>query len=231
VIDRRARTLKDRVLEPLAARLAAHVTGGFLTGVSLALAVAAAGAAWAGSPPLAVGCWLTSRLADGLDGPVARRRGEAGDLGGYLDILADTVGYTIIPVAVALGVDDRATWIALAALLGILYVNAISWTYLAAVLEKRGAGARHSGEATSITMPPALVEGAETIVLFTLFLALPGRAAWIFGLMAALVTVNIGQRLWWAWRSLDRAPALTNQLAADASASGVAPARSRRTTR
>ena len=146
--------------------------------------------------------WLIARLVDGLDGPVARVRGEAGDLGGYLDMLADTIGYALIPIGVALGVDERGTWIALAFLLAALYVNAISWTYPAAVLEKRGAGARQQGELTSVTMPPALIEGTETIVLFTLFLAFPERAAWLFATMAGLVAVNVLLRLRWASKRL-----------------------------
>lgn len=198
MLDLRLRPAKDRLLEPAARLLATHVGPLAITAASLGVSLAAAGLAAAGQPLAALGAWLGGRLLDGLDGPVARRRGEASDLGGYLDMLADTVGYAAVPIGVALGVDDRTTWIAVGVLLGMFFVNAISWSYLAAVLEKRGAGASTAGESTTITMPPALVEGTETIVVFSLFVALPQWASWTFALMAALVAVNVVQRLVWA---------------------------------
>jgi hypothetical protein len=58
-----------------------------VTMAGLAQGLAAAGMIWAGIP----GVWvalvlLASRLADGLDGAVARVRGKT-DFGGYLDIV------------------------------------------------------------------------------------------------------------------------------------------------
>ncbi len=107
-------------------------------------------------------------------------------------MLADTVGYAAIPLGVALGIDRTSGWITLAVLLGVLWVNAISWTYLAAVLEKRGAGAATSGELTTVTMPPALVEGTETIVCYSAFVVFPGAAPWLFSAMAAPGRVQRG---------------------------------------
>lgn len=200
--DLRLRPAKDRLLEPAAGVLARHVGPAAVTAASLAVTLAAAGLAAAGEPRAALAAWLGGRLLDGLDGPVARRRGEASDLGGYLDMLADTIGYAAVPIGVAAGVDQRTTWSAVAVLLGLFFVNTISWSYLAAVLEKRGAGVATTGEATTITMPPALIEGTETIVLFGLFVAVPRWASWTFALMAALVAVNVVQRVAWARRNL-----------------------------
>ena len=53
-----------------------------------------------------------------------------------------------------------------------------------------------------MTMPPALVEGTETIVLFGLFVAFPQRASWIFAPMAVLVAVNVIERRRWASKAL-----------------------------
>jgi phosphatidylglycerophosphate synthase len=202
MLDLRLRPAKDRLLAPLSTALARHAGPGAIPAASLTVTLAAAGLAAVGQPLWALAAWLGGRLLDGLDGPVARRRGEASDLGGYRDMLADTVGYAAVPLGVAAGVDRRTAWSAVAVLLGLFFVNAISWSYLAAVLEKRGAGAATTGEATTITMPPALVEGTETVVLFSLFVALPQWASWIFVLMAALVAVNVVQRLAWARRNL-----------------------------
>jgi phosphatidylglycerophosphate synthase len=202
MLDLRLRPFKERLLEPLAAHLARHVGANALTGIALGITLGAAALAAWGRPVLALGAWLAGRLLDGLDGPVARHRGASSDLGGYLDMVADTIGYAAVPVGVALGIDERSAWIAVSVLLGTFFVNTISWSYLAAVLEKNGAGASTTGEMTTITMPPALVEGTETIVLFSLFIAFPRWSAWLFAAMAALVAVNVVQRLIWARRHL-----------------------------
>jgi phosphatidylglycerophosphate synthase len=214
VLDLRLRPLKERLVEPIAAHLARHVSANALTTSSLLVTLGAAALAASSQPIAALGAWLVGRTLDGLDGPVARHRGAASDVGGYLDMVADTIGYAAVPIGVAFGVDDRTTWIAASVLLGTFFVNTISWSYLAAVLEKRGAGASSTGEMTSITMPPALIEGTETIVIFGLFLALPQWAAWIFGAMAIGVAINVVQRLVWAGRALPN-PATTAEVGGD----------------
>ena len=202
MLDLRLRPLKERATRGLAGRVARWCSAGALTAASLGLALGAAAAAATGLPLVAVVGWLASRLLDGLDGPVARARGEASDLGGYLDVVGDTVGYAAIPLGVAVGIDGPTTWVAVACLEAVLYVNAISWTFLAAVLEKRGAGATSRGELTTVTMPPAVVEGTETIVLYAVMLAVPAWATAVCGAMAALVALNVVQRLMWARRHL-----------------------------
>ena len=62
--------------------------------------------------------------------------------------------------------------------------------------------ARERGELTSVTMPSGLIEGVETIVLFTLFLLFPAALVPLFSLMAVLVMVTVGQRMFWAKRHL-----------------------------
>jgi hypothetical protein len=74
--------------------------------------------------------------------------------------------------------------------------------YLAALFEKRSTGAAAGGELTAVTMPAGLIEGAETVVFFTLFLLFPGAIVPLFSLMAALVLFTAGQRVAWAIRRL-----------------------------
>lgn len=202
MLDRSLRTVKDRVLHPVAARLARRVSAGWLTALALLASLATAGAAAAGLRVAAVLLWWLSRLLDGIDGPVARARGEQRDLGGYLDILGDNVGYALIPIGIAIARADLGVWAACAALLAAFYLNTLSWTYLAAVAEKRASGASTTGETTSVHMPAGLVEGTETIVLFTIMLAVPGAAVATFAIMAALVAATILQRVVWAARNL-----------------------------
>lgn len=202
MLDARLRPLKERLLDPATTGLGARVGPDAISALALLVTFGAAGLAWADQPILALLAWLLGRLLDGLDGPVARRRGMASDWGGYVDIVADHVGYAVVPIGVALGIDSEAGWITVAVLLGAFFVNAISWSFLAAVLEKRGVGASSTGEMTTVTMPPALIEGTETIVLFSIFVTFPAIAPWVFAAMAAMVGVNIVQRLWWARRHL-----------------------------
>lgn len=202
MIDGRLRGVKDRVVEPVAARLPVAVSAGRLTAASLASCLAAASLAASGWRWWSLTAWLFGRLLDGVDGAVARRRGRQGDLGGYLDLMGDTVGYTAIPLGIAISQHDARVWAACAVLLGTFYLNTMSWTLLSAIAEKRSRGAAARGEPTTVHMPTGLVEGAETIVLFSLVLALPAQARALFWVMAALVAVTVVQRVVWASRSL-----------------------------
>lgn len=194
MFDLRLRPVKDRALAPLVDRLPAAVTSQRLTIAGFVLSLMAAVAAWQTSPAVAVVCWLVGRTFDGLDGAVARRNGTASDLGGYGDLLLDTVGYAAVPLGVAFGADDRTTWIVTAVLIATFYVNSVSWLMLSALLEKRAHGAEPRGEQTSVAMPVGLIEGAETIVIFTIALAIPSIAPWCFGLMAVGVALSTVQR-------------------------------------
>ena len=155
-----------------------------------------------GYPRISLALWLINRFLDGLDGELARMCELESDLGGYFDIMADLAVYTLIPLGLAFYVGTPAAWLALAVMLAVFYVNAGSWMYLAALLEKRRQGALARGEVTSITMPAGLIEGAETIVFYCLFLLLPQFIVPLFVLLASLVVLTTLQRLVWAYRYL-----------------------------
>lgn len=196
MLDGPLRPAKDRLLAPLVHGPLRSAPPLAVTLTALVASLAAAVAAWQSLPVAAVTLWLLSRLADGLDGAIARQQGSAGDRGGLLDIVADTIGYAAVPLGIAAGIDTRAVWVVVAVLLATFYVNAVSWTYLAALLEKREAGARATGTVTSTVMPRGLVEGAETIVFFALALAWPAAAPWILAVMAGAVGITVVERLW-----------------------------------
>jgi len=202
VIDRSLRTTKDRLARPLVVRLSGRVGPFWLTGLSLAGGVGGGALAALGFRWVALAVWLLGRCFDGLDGAVAREGGRQSDLGGYLDLLADTVGYAAVPIGIAAAQGSTAAWAWCAVLLATFYLNTMSWTYLSAVAEKGGAGARHRGEATTVHMPTGLIEGTETIVLFSAMLVFPSAASGWFALMAALVSLTVLQRVVWAARSL-----------------------------
>jgi phosphatidylglycerophosphate synthase len=149
-----------------------------------------------------VALWLSGRIADGLDGLVAREHHRSTDAGGLVDFVADAIVYAAIPLGLALGIDDRTTWIATSVLLASFYVNAVSMGYVAALIEKRSADTPTRVRSTSAVLPRGLIEGTETIVFFTIALALPDAAATIWWIMAGAVLVTALERVRWAERGL-----------------------------
>ena len=201
MFDHLLRGLKDRLLAPLA-RLCIGIPPNLLTLVALVLGLGAAVAAAQSRWHLGLVLWLANRVVDGLDGAVARLAERQTDFGGYFDILCDFVVYAMIPVGFAQSAQDRPEVMALVAMLASFFVNAASWMYLSAILEKRSAGAQATGELTSVTMPPAIIAGFETVVFFSLFFLFPRRTEELFMLMAVLVSVGVVQRLVWARKVL-----------------------------
>lgn len=196
------RAIKDRLLEPLARLLGPRAAPNAVTGLACLVGLACGLAAWRQAYGIALACWAANRLLDGLDGTLARVHGRQSDFGGYLDILLDFVVYIAVPTGLAFGQPTIAMLGACVVLIGSFFVNAASWMYLSAVLEGRAVGAATRGERTTVTMPPGLIAGTETVVFYTVFLLFPAHAPELFGLMAALVYLTIAQRVWWAWRHL-----------------------------
>ncbi|WP_137112485.1 CDP-alcohol phosphatidyltransferase family protein [Rhodobacter sp. SY28-1] len=168
----------------LAARGASANT---VTLAGLALGLAAAGliaAGWSGVWVALV--LLASRLADGLDGAVARARGKT-DFGGFLDIVCDFAFYGAVPLAFVLH-DPSANGVAGAFLLFSFYVNAATFLGYAILAEKKGLETRSRGE-KSLYFTAGLMEGTETILFFVilaLWPALFAPLAWVFGVLCLL---------------------------------------------
>lgn len=201
MLDDMMRVYKDRMFTPLARPLG-HVSPNAITITAMLFGLAAAGFAARQMFLIAFGLWLANRVLDGLDGLMARLQDRQTDFGGYLDIVADFVVYAAVPIGILLGQPSVALGISLALLLGSFYVNAASWMYLSAILEKRNHGVAVSGERTTVTMPAGLIGGFETIIFYSAFLIWPGSAQWLFLAMAALTTMGVLQRIRWARRHL-----------------------------
>lgn len=201
MFDELLRALKDRWLAPAVLILGPRIPPTAVTLaawlVGLAAAALAARARW----DAALGAWLANRLLDGLDGALARAHGRQSPFGGYLDLLLDLCVYAAVPIGITLGLAEPRPWLPLAVLLATFYVNAGAWMLLGALLDRHAAA---EPGLISVRMPPGLVGGFETIVFFSVALLWPARAATVFAVMAALVAVAIGQRVWWAWRTLPR---------------------------
>jgi phosphatidylglycerophosphate synthase len=190
----------DATLTRGGARLAARgVSADAVTLAGLALGLVAAAMIATGLPGwLALLPLLASRLADGLDGAVARVRGKT-DFGGFLDIGCDFLFYGAIPMAFVLR-DPAANGVAGAFLLMTFYANGATFLGFAVLAAKRGMETAARGE-KSLYFTAGLLEGTETIAFFVLLCLLPGwfaPLAWTFGalcLVTALARVVLARRV------------------------------------
>ena len=167
-------------------------------GATLMLALGLPG--WLALLPL-----LAGRVADGLDGAIARA-GQKSDFGGYLDIMADFLFYGAVPFALALRAPE-ANALAAAFVLFSFYANGASFLGFAVLAEKRGMQTADRGE-KSLYFTAGLLEGSETILYFSAICLWPGAFAplsWGFGalcLVTAAARVALARRVFAGTASL-----------------------------
>lgn len=129
-----------------------------------------------------------NRIADGLDGSLARRTG-ATDLGGFLDIVLDTVFYSAVPFAFAIAHPEY--WLPAMFLIYSFVGTGGSFLAFAIIAEKR----KHTSpiqQKKSFFYSVGLMEGTETILFFVLFCIFPAEfstLAWVFGSLCWLTTI------------------------------------------
>jgi phosphatidylglycerophosphate synthase len=171
MLDSRIRPLIDPPLNAIGARLAARgFTANRLTLIGLALGLAAAGAIAAGAYLAGLLFILLSRLADGLDGAVARATRKTA-FGGYLDILCDFAFYAAIPLAFALAAGTNH--LPALVLLASFILSGVSFLASAIIAEKQGWTTSAQGQKSFFYME-GLAEGFETIAVFCLACLMPG---------------------------------------------------------
>ncbi|UWR21852.1 CDP-alcohol phosphatidyltransferase family protein [Sulfitobacter sp. S190] len=184
-----------RVIDPPLNRLGRVLAGSGLradcvTVVGLGLGMVAAALIAFDHSFLALVPLLLSRLADGLDGAVARATRKT-DFGGYLDIVADFAFYGAVPMAFVMA-DPASNGAAGAFLLCSFYVNGTSFLGYA-VLAEKNAMQNDSLGSKSLYFTQGLLEGTETIAFFVLLCLLPGwfsPLAWVFGGLCFVTAVS-----------------------------------------
>jgi len=191
MFDDRIRPLIDPVLNRMGRRLASlgvRANAVTLTGLALglvsALMIALGASTWALVPLLA------SRLADGLDGAVARATRKT-DFGGYLDIGSDFLFYGAVPLAFV-WLDPESNGLAGAFLLTSFYFNAASFLGFAILAEKHEMKSDARGT-KSLYFTGGLLEGTETIGFFVLLCLVPqffAPLAWIFGALCFVTALS-----------------------------------------
>jgi len=160
-----------------------------VTLVGLALGLVAAVLIALGAPFWALIPLLASRIADGLDGAVARATRKT-DFGGYLDIAADFLFYGAIPAAFVFA-DPVTNGAAGAFLLTSFYFNGTSFLGFAILAEKHGHKTTAQGQ-KSLYYSNGILEGTETIVFFVLICVLPqffAPLAYVFGTLCFMTAV------------------------------------------
>ncbi|MEM8536288.1 MAG: CDP-alcohol phosphatidyltransferase family protein [Pseudomonadota bacterium] len=193
MLDRHARQIIDPPLNQIGRSLAqSGLTADSVTLIGLALGLIAAAMIAFGAPTAALIPLLASRIADGLDGAVARATQKT-DFGGYLDIAADFLFYGAIPLGFVL-MDPVANGAAGAFLLTAFYFNGTSFLGYAILAEKHGHKTDAQGQ-KSLYYSNGILEGTETIVFFVILCLFPNGfapLAWIFGALCfATATLRI----------------------------------------
>ncbi|MGJ9406423.1 CDP-alcohol phosphatidyltransferase family protein [Nesterenkonia aurantiaca] len=149
--------------------------------------------------------WLLCRLADGLDGPLARRRAggsaPASGQGGFFDICADFIVYGATVIGVALGANAAfdAPWLPFLLVLFAYYINGGAFLAFSSIAEKQG---RTLDDGRSLSFLGGLAEGAETVLVHSLWLIFPFAAAPIAAVWALLVGLSAAHRVVLGYRSL-----------------------------
>lgn len=170
-----------------------------VTLAGLACGLAAALAIALGSPSTGVALIAAGRLADGLDGAVARATAKT-DRGGFLDIVCDFVFYAAIPLAFAVA-DPARNALAAAGVLAAFYVNGATFLAFAIMAERRQLVTTAQGE-KSLYYISGLAEGAETIAVFIAMCLWPAAFPWLAGCFAVVCMASAIARLAVGWRVL-----------------------------
>lgn len=204
MLDAVIRRIIDPSLNALGRRLAARgaradmvTLAGLGCGLLAAALIALGAPAWLAALPL-----LAGRVADGLDGAVARVRdgaqGKGSDFGAFLDICADFAFYAAIPLAFAIRAPENA--LPAAFLLAAFYVNGTTFLAFAAIAARRGMETSAQG-VKLLYYSNGLLEGTETVLFFAALCLWPQHfvpLAWGFGaacLATALLRAIVSTRL------------------------------------
>ena len=168
---------------------------GFALGIAAALAIAFGLFGWG------LVLLLAGRLADGLDGAVARLT-RTTDRGAFLDVTLDFLFYASIPLAFAIatpGPNALPAAVLLAAFIG----TGSSFLAFAVLAERRGL-ASSAYPNKGFYYLGGLTEGSETVICFALMCLWPEHfAGWAYG-FAALCALTIGTRIVGGARALSR---------------------------
>ncbi len=199
MLDIVARRLLAAPLERLSTLLDQRWLGpNWITATGLLLGAGSAGLAASQWWRAALVLWLVSRLADGLDGALARRRRTTGkpatkatvtDASGLLDIVADFTVYGLTVAGVAFGTSAEfaaPAWPFMLVLV-VYYVNGGVFLAKSSIAERLN---RPDSDDRTFIFPVGFAGATETIVVHSLWLLFPAAAWQIATIWALVVGVN-----------------------------------------
>ncbi len=207
MLDPVARRWTAEPLERLAAWLdRPAVTPDRVSVAGVVLGLCGAGLAALSLWPAALVLWLLSRVADGLDGTLARRRrlrtgAPDTGAGGFLDIVGDFLVYGAFVVGVAVGTGGSL--LPFLAVLLAYYVNGAAFLAFSSIAERTG---HRLDDGRSLSFVGGLAGGTETVLVHSLWCLLPfwaGPIAWVW---AGVVAVSATQRVVGGYRTLATDP-------------------------
>ena len=191
MFDAKLRPLIDPPLNAMGKAIAGlGVTANMLTFAGLAVGLGGAVAIAFGEVWLGLVLIIGNRVADGLDGAVARVRGPT-PLGGYFDIVADFAFYVSIPLG--FGVMAGENTLPALVLVATFVLTGVSFLAFAVIAAERGKSTQAHGM-KSFFYSTGLAEGAETIAVFIAMCLLPGWFAVIAYGYAGLCVLTVIQR-------------------------------------
>ena len=179
MLDPFMRRLIDPPLNGVAAIWPRKISANQITIFGLVLGVACFLAIAINTMTAALILLALNRLADGLDGAVARAQTPS-ELGAYLDIVSDFVLWGLLPIGFIILDSDNA--IAAAVLLSSFSMSMTVFLAFAIMAEKRGLETNAQGS-KSFFYIDGLAEGTETIAFFAIVIIWPGAfipAAFIY---------------------------------------------------
>jgi len=136
---------------------------------------------------------ILSRIADGLDGAVARATQKT-DFGGYFDIVADFLFYGAIVLAFAIA-DQQANGLAASVLLLSFYFNGATFLGYAILAAKNKLSSSSRGE-KNLYYTDGLLEGTETIAFFVVISIWPSLFALLAYIFASATFYTAIMRIW-----------------------------------
>ena len=189
MLDPVMRRLIDQPLNAAAKRWPSSISANQITIIGFGLGVISVAAVAHGTFTLALALLLINRLGDGLDGAVARQHG-ATDLGAYLDIVADFLLWSLLPLGFLF--YDGANAVAAAVLLSSFAMSMVVFLAYAIMAEKRGISTESQGKKSFFYMT-GLAEGSETIGFFIIVMLWPQAfipAAYSFAVLVYLSIIG-----------------------------------------
>lgn len=200
MFDARIRPLIDPPLNRMGLRIArAGISADAVTIAGFVVGMAAFPAILAGQFVLAFFLIAASRVADGLDGAVARATVKT-DRGGFIDIVLDFIFYGAIPLAFAIHFPEQNA-LACAVLLMSFFANGSAFLAFAIMAQKRDLQTTAQG-AKSLYYMAGLAEGFETILFLLAICLFPDLFPVLAYCYAALCFASAGSRIMLAWSVL-----------------------------